>query len=82
MTLVLCDRRLPDGIYCDVLKIIRSLKKNVPLLVTSRLADWDEYFGVLQQGAFDLIASPPRPTDAIWVTLQAQHSRAHLDQNT
>ena len=62
VTLLFCDRRLPDGTYCDVLKIIRSLKKKVPLVVTSRLADWDEYFEVLQRGAFDLIASPPRPT--------------------
>jgi DNA-binding NtrC family response regulator len=83
VTLVFCDRRLPDGTYCDVLKIIRRLNKNVPLVVTSRLADWDEYFEVLQHGAFDLIASPPPPTDAIWVTLRAQHNiPTHLDQNT
>jgi DNA-binding NtrC family response regulator len=73
VTLVFCDRRLPDGTYRDVLRIIRSLDTEVPLVVTSRLADWNEYFEVLQHGAFDLIASPCRPTDAIWVTLRAQH---------
>ena len=74
VTLVFCDRRLPDGTYCDVLKIISSLNKSVPIVVTSRLADWDEYFEVLHHGAFDLIASPPRHNDAIWVTLRAQHN--------
>ena len=83
VTRVFCDRRLPDGTYCDVLKIIRSVNKKVPLVVTSRLADWDEYFEVLQHGAFDLIASPPRATDAIWITLRAQHNiPTPLDHNT
>jgi len=83
VTLVFCDRRLPDGTYGDVLKIIRSLNKSIPLVVTSRLADWDEYFEVLQHGAFDLIASPTQPTDAIWITLRAQHNiPTHRDQNT
>ena len=65
-------RQLPDGTYRDVLRIIRSLNKDVPLVVTSRLADWDEYFEVLQHGAFDLIASPCQPKDVSWVTLRAQ----------
>jgi len=52
-------------------------------VVTSRLADWDEYFEVLQHGVFDLIASPCQPSDAIWVTLQAQHDvPTHLDPKT
>lgn len=80
VTLVFCDERLSDGTYRDVLRIIRSLNKDVPLVVTSRLADWDEYFEVLQHGAFDLIASPCQPKDVIWVTLRAQRSvSTHLD---
>jgi DNA-binding NtrC family response regulator len=83
VTLVFCDPRLPDGTYRDVLRIIGSLNKNVPLVVTSRLADWDEYFEVLQHGAFDLIASPCQPSDAIWVTLRAQHDvPTHPDSKT
>ena len=81
--LVFCDPRLLDGTYRDVLKIIRSLNKDVPLVVTSRLADWDEYFEVLQHGAFDLIASPPQATDAIWVIRRAQQNTpTHVGQNT
>jgi DNA-binding NtrC family response regulator len=83
VTLVFCDQRLADGTYRDVLRIIRSLNKDLPLVVTSRLADWDEYSEVLQHGAFDLIASPCQPSDVIWVTLRAQHDvPAHLDPKT
>ena len=81
--LVFCDPRLLDGTYRDVLKIIRSLNKDVPLVVTSRLADWEEYFEVLGHGAFDLIPSPPRATDAIWVTRRAQQNTpTQVGQNT
>ena len=83
VSLVFCDKRLPDGTYRDVLRIIRSLNKDVPLVVTSRLADWDEYFEVLQHGAFDLIASSCQPSDVIWVTRRAQHDvSTHLDPKT
>jgi DNA-binding NtrC family response regulator len=66
--LVFCDRQLPDGTYRDVLRIIRSLNIDLPLVVTSRLAEWNEHFEVLQDGAIDLIASPCQPSDASWVT--------------
>jgi DNA-binding NtrC family response regulator len=72
VALVFCERELPDGTYRDVLRTIRSLNTNVPLVVTSRLADWDEYLEALQEGAFDLIASPCRSTDVTWVMLRAQ----------
>ena len=75
ITLVFCDRQLSDGTYRDVLRMIRSLNIDLPLVVTSRLADWNEYFEVLQDGAFDLIASPCQPTDAIWVTRRALAGR-------
>lgn len=72
LTLVFCDRQLSDGTYRDVLKTMRSLNANVPLVVTSRVADWDEYLEVLQQGALDLIVSPCTPTDVTWVIRRAQ----------
>lgn len=70
--LVFCDRQLSDGTYRDVLKTMRSLNKNVPLVVTTRVADWDEYLEVIQQGAFDLILSPCTATDVTWVIRRAQ----------
>src|ERR1700732_2819088 len=58
VSLVFCDRRFSDGNYRDV--------------VTSRLADWDEYLDALHHGAFDLIASPCQPTDVLWAIVQAR----------
>lgn len=72
LRLVFCEGQLSDGTHRDVLKTMRSLNANIPLVVTSRVADWDEYLGVLQQGAFDLIESPCKPTDVTWVIRRAQ----------
>ena len=71
ISLVFCDRRLPDGAYSDVLAIMRSLSRNVRLVVTSRLADWDEYLEALRYGAFELIVSPCRRSDVVWALLQS-----------
>lgn len=76
--LVLCDRRLPDGTYRDILFIARLLSRNVRLVVTSRLADWSEYLEALHDGAFDLIAFPGQTAELIRVIRQAQRE----DQKT
>ena len=62
ISLVFCDRRLSDGSYRDVVAATRSAKQRVRVVVTSRLADWDEYLDALHHGAFDLIASPCQST--------------------
>lgn len=71
--LVFCDRGLVDGTYRDVLAMTRSKSPRVRLVVTSRLADWEEYLEALDNGAFDLIASPSQTADIISVINQAQH---------
>ena len=71
--LVLSDRGLADGTYRDVLVIMRLLRLYIPMIVTSRLADWDEYLEAVHDGAFDLIASSPsRAADLVRVISQAQ----------
>jgi DNA-binding NtrC family response regulator len=70
--LVFCDRGLTDGSYRDILTIARSVGRNARLVVTSRLADWDEYLKALKDGAFDLIASPCQKADVVRVINQAQ----------
>ena len=72
VALVFCDRRLTDGSYRDVLAAARRSQDKVRVVVTSRLADWDEYLEALHHGALDLIASPGRPTDVLWAILQAR----------
>ena len=70
--LIFCDRRLSDGSYRDVVAASRGSRAKARVVVTSRLADWGEYLEALHLGAFDLIASPCRPTDVLWAILQAR----------
>ena len=70
--LIFCDRRLSDGNYRDVVAATRAAHQHARVIVTSRLADWDEYLDALQNGAFDLIASPCHPTDVLWSIVQAR----------
>src|SRR5215469_13091565 len=67
--LVFCDRHLADGDYRDVLNASRSGKGKVRVVVTSKHADWDEYLEAMRMGAFDVIASPCRPTDVEWMVI-------------
>ena len=71
--LVFCDRGLADGTYRDILAMTRLRSPCVRLVVTSRLADWEEYLEALDNGAFDLIASPSLAADIIRVIHRAQH---------
>jgi DNA-binding NtrC family response regulator len=68
---VFCERGLSDGTYRDLLAMSRSQGRSVCLVVTSRLADWDEYLAALNDGAFDLIASPSQTADVVRVLNQA-----------
>jgi len=72
VSLIFCDRRLSDGNYRDVVAATRAAHQHARVIVTSRLADWDEYLDALHNGAFDLIASPCHPTDVLWSILQAR----------
>jgi DNA-binding NtrC family response regulator len=70
--LVFCERHLADGTYRDLLSVAHTPDRRVPIVVTSRLADWDEYLEALRYGAVDLIASPCRPADVSSAITQAQ----------
>jgi two-component system response regulator AtoC len=72
VALIFCDRRLSDGNYRDIISILRASNQQPRVVVTSRLADWDEYLDALHNGAFDLITSPCRPTDVLWAIVQAR----------
>jgi two-component system response regulator PilR (NtrC family) len=69
--LIFCDRDLPDGNFRDFLTVLRSLKNKTRVVVTSRLADWDEYLNAMRLGAFEVIAAPCRPADVEWMLTQA-----------
>jgi len=59
ISLIFCGSDLPDGTFQDVLvEVHRTIK--IPVVVGSRTGCWEEYLKALQQGAFDLIATPCR----------------------
>lgn len=72
VALIFCERHLADGTYRELVSATRTLGRKVPLIVTSRLADWDEYLEALRHGAFDLIASPCQPNDVFWALKQIE----------
>jgi len=70
--LVFCDTQLSDGTYRDLIAASRGMKSRARVVVTSREGDWDEYLEAMRLGAFDVIASPCRPTDVEWMVIQAR----------
>jgi DNA-binding NtrC family response regulator len=70
--LIFCDKQLTDGSYREVIGASRRAKSRARVVVTSREANWDEYLEAMRLGAFDVIASPCRPTDVEWMIIQAR----------
>jgi DNA-binding NtrC family response regulator len=70
--LIFADRHLADGSFRDVLELARLGTEKVRVVVTSKHPDWDEYLEAMRLGAFDVIASPCRPTDVEWMVIQAK----------
>jgi DNA-binding NtrC family response regulator len=79
--LVFCERRLADGTYHDLLSFAQTRARRVPIVVTSRLADWDEYLEALRHGAVDLIPSPCKPSDVFSAIAQAQREEQKPSAN-
>ena len=75
--MVFCERHLADGSYLDLLPVAQTNKAgNVPVVVTSRLADWDEYLEALRHGAVDLIASPFKKSDVTSALAQVRQEKS------
>jgi len=58
--LLLCEDIVPEGDFRDVLKCAVSSKQEVPVIVFSRLADWERYLDAVGLGAYDLLRFPFR----------------------
>lgn len=56
---VLCNERLADGTYEDVVNLAHGSPTTIPLIVVSRTGDWPEYLRAVDRGAFDYVAYPP-----------------------
>ena len=54
--IVVCNDRLDDGKYEDIVKLVVRSEIQVPVIVVSRTGDWPEYLTAMCGGAFDLPA--------------------------
>jgi DNA-binding response OmpR family regulator len=73
--IVFCNDNLPDGDFHDVIRKARS----IPVIVLSRLAEWEPYLVAINAGAFDYIACPPDPVEMeriLWFALN-ESARIH-----
>ena len=61
--LVVCDDRLIEGTYEDILCATVKLRLKTPVIVVSSTGDWPDYLKALSAGAFDYLAYPPIPGD-------------------
>jgi len=73
--IVFCSDTLPDGDFRSVIRAARS----IPVIVLSRLAEWEPYLAAINAGAFDYIACPPDLVETeriLWFAL-CESSRIH-----
>lgn len=67
---IFCDSSLADGTYRDLLRTLQLARKKIKVVVTSRLAGWEEFLEAARLGAFDMIATPCAPAEVEWVISQ------------
>lgn len=77
---VVCEDRLADGNYRDVVEAVEHTNSDALVVVASRLADWKEYMEAVRAGAFDYVCLPPRRTEIEWVIKNALSERARKNQ--
>lgn len=61
--LTVCEETLPDGDFRDVLRLTENSFGSSPVIVISRIADWDRCLEAMRQGAFDYIGFPCCPAE-------------------
>ena len=69
-TLILCDDVLPDGDFRDALRILTAAARTIPVIVFSRIADWDSYLRAVRLGAYDCMRYPFRNAELQWILRQ------------
>ena len=57
---IICEDHLPVGALQDILRFAKHRKRPIPVIITSRTGEWEEFLRALRQGAFDYLALPPR----------------------
>ena len=82
MLIVVCNDRLDDGKYEDIVKLVSRSETQVPVILVSRTGDWPEYLAAMGGGAFDYLAYPPVPGDLQQTIQNALLGRQrHFEEN-
>ena len=63
ISVVVCNDRMDDGKYEDIVKLVVRCETKVPVIVVSRTGDLAEYLTAMCGGAFDYLVYPPIPGD-------------------
>ncbi len=58
VALVVCEDILIDGSYRDLLPVAQAARGDLPVVVTSRVDNPEEYLEAMKLGAFDYVAAP------------------------
>jgi DNA-binding NtrC family response regulator len=61
LSFVVCQDRLSDGKYQDILLMQNAARSSYPLIVVSLTGDWREFFEALDLGVYDFLAYPLIP---------------------
>ena len=69
--LVLCEAKLPDGTYQDVMSLLKQKLDQIRVIVLAESHSEDGYRQAIEMGAFDAISAPFRRTDFQWIIMQA-----------
>jgi DNA-binding response OmpR family regulator len=85
VSIVICERDLPDGTWRDILQALDKLCDHPCLIVTSRLADDHLWVEVLNLGGYDVLLKPldheevVRSIDSAWRNWsQRQHRQTRV----
>jgi DNA-binding NtrC family response regulator len=77
---VVCEDQLTDENYRDLVDAVERTTADVPVIVVSHLADWNEYLDAVSAGAFDYIGLPPRRAEIERAIKNALNERALPNQ--
>ena len=64
---VFCEDNLSDGSFREILRLVKTTRPEIQVVVSSKLGDVEEYIEAMNLGAFDFIAPPYRDTDVVSV---------------
>ena len=77
--LVLCEAKLPDGTYQDVMELLSHKLGRIRVIVMSESELEEGYSEAMEKGVFDVITTPCRRTDVQWMIMHAVqgHPQGH-----